>query len=1156
MDKNDTIDGQERQETRDILQLADAFVSPLTELGQGYLRERSVGEILRSAKLLCQIREEGERFLTRMQEVLAERASAVGKESVLQKLRGELSNSIAQCQEESPDSPALEDLIASLGAWRQSLETAIAEIEAAVQEREAGQKYRELYEELKVFQAEVRDSQQLERTLSLELREALVDLQESLQPDANLAALGQKLDGLRSKFKEAALNAPQSPPQLPSPQPPLAETAVPRGAKDLQLEDRLRRLDPIRSDAIAEIVEIQKQAKWNGNHEYLVNTINSLLSEKILSAVWLKAMLAYSYLEVAYNKSEPLAGVLDSLASSPHNWLKKQWNVEASAIRVSKSLEEFAASRPSLLAPQDFYDFFSRVQEGLGNSPHYRVEIILSRICWDWGSLGSSGSKNLQQALSHIEQALVLKPNLQEAVEFKQKIQERMREFGVANLTSDDDEDEDDESERPLLGLLKGEPPAVPLLPARAESSEVEQRREIAARILQQAALGNDPNDNDPKGTKAIELILKDYMSDPEVGPWLAYKLVKENQPVFLDESEGRNLVERAKSLLRQPSVEMFLAEVELQWGKNQNYRQEGGLEESVEYGLLEDAIRSPATENMQKLSERLRGSNPWCALACFDCLAKQEPDRLEILWYFASIARDLERPSDYFESALLCLNEVDGATPAEVANGLLSMKLDGLALAVAETDSNDDRNSATQRDSGIVRLAANNCFMEPWQWPLALQEAREKFDSFVAEDNGNWIEAADGIIRAMLASPTHWASCRAFFEIFTHPGEDDRPWGDRALELALAVLQYLNRQPRFREQPELLVLEAELRLQRATLEEKCLSEQVRSQCDELCTRSLRTSQGFLPAIELQERLRPDPTLSPGERLLNRYQIIELMPKGSFGQVYKAQVIGELWDGKDTVALKQVYTDALTPEKRQQRFRSLQQEAEIALKLNHPHIVKTHEFIENFRCLVMEFIDGDTVWKKIDSGITLPWEAAALVGRQIADALNYAKQEVMPDFAHRDIHPGNIILTGSTEKPHAKLLDFGLARLPGGLSTTVVMEGVNRRMIYRAPDYGKKMDFRSDMFALGVILYELIARKSPYPIDKYLDREYKSGISGSEVAKSLRPLRELLDPESDAPKALGDILAKMVAFKKDDRYKSWDESIADLDRLLSLDLRK
>jgi serine/threonine protein kinase/Tol biopolymer transport system component len=212
---------------------------------------------------------------------------------------------------------------------------------------------------------------------------------------------------------------------------------------------------------------------------------------------------------------------------------------------------------------------------------------------------------------------------------------------------------------------------------------------------------------------------------------------------------------------------------------------------------------------------------------------------------------------------------------------------------------------------------------------------------------------------------------------------------------------------------------------------------------------------------------------------LGAYEIISTAGSGGMGDVYKAM------DTRlnRTVAIKVLRRGVATTELRSR----LQREAQMIASLNHPHICVLHDVgqQDGTDYLVMEYLDGETLAARLSRG-PLPWDQALEFTIQIADALDKAHRQ---DVVHRDLKPGNIMLT----KSGAKVLDFGLAKLSQRTpvtaasdtalptarpATPITAEGtILGTLHYMSPEQleGNEADARSDIFAFGAVLYEMVA---------------------------------------------------------------------------------
>ncbi len=273
-----------------------------------------------------------------------------------------------------------------------------------------------------------------------------------------------------------------------------------------------------------------------------------------------------------------------------------------------------------------------------------------------------------------------------------------------------------------------------------------------------------------------------------------------------------------------------------------------------------------------------------------------------------------------------------------------------------------------------------------------------------------------------------------------------------------------------------------------------------------------------------------------GEKL-GRYQLREKIGAGGMGEVYLA--LDEQLDRN--VALKVLLPEFCCDTERVQRFKL---EAKTVSSLNHPGIITIHEIVEDDDRLFIatEFVDGLTLREKIEKG-GLNLLESLKIAEQVADALVVAHEA---GIVHRDIKPENIMIR---RDGYAKILDFGLAK-PRWMSRAVGTEDETIQLVktqpgivmgsvrYMSPEQarGKDTDEKTDVWSLGVVLYEMLTGKSPF--------------EGDTVSDSLAAVIHLEPaPLENAPEELQTILEKALKKNSAERYQTIKEFAGDLKNL-------
>jgi serine/threonine-protein kinase len=272
--------------------------------------------------------------------------------------------------------------------------------------------------------------------------------------------------------------------------------------------------------------------------------------------------------------------------------------------------------------------------------------------------------------------------------------------------------------------------------------------------------------------------------------------------------------------------------------------------------------------------------------------------------------------------------------------------------------------------------------------------------------------------------------------------------------------------------------------------------------------------------------------LSASKRVLGgRYELAAVIGEGGMATVYKATdtVLGR------AVAVKVLAPRYATDATFVQRFR---REAQNAAAMNHPSIVNVFDTgsDDDTHFIVMELVEGKTLRDVLADGPVLP-ERAAEIAEAVASALAFAHER---GIVHRDVKPGNIMITPSGD---VKVMDFGIARATAGESLTQTAT-VLGTATYLSPEQaqGESVDARSDLYSLGVVLYEMLSGRVPFEGESPVAVAYKHVRE-----EPVRP--SLLNP--DIPEPLERVVLKAMAKNPQNRYASAADMRADLSRFLA-----
>ncbi|HQS57497.1 MAG: serine/threonine protein kinase [Gallionellales bacterium 35-53-114] len=262
---------------------------------------------------------------------------------------------------------------------------------------------------------------------------------------------------------------------------------------------------------------------------------------------------------------------------------------------------------------------------------------------------------------------------------------------------------------------------------------------------------------------------------------------------------------------------------------------------------------------------------------------------------------------------------------------------------------------------------------------------------------------------------------------------------------------------------------------------------------------------------------------------LGRYNIIGELGQGAMGTVYKA--VDPLIDR--IVAIKTINLSLAMDEKDEYESR-FYQEAKAAGRLSHPNIVTIYDVGKSgeIAYIAMEFLQGRELRDLLNDGKRMPIEQVINIVAQVAQGLAYAHEN---GIVHRDVKPSNIMIV---REGHVKITDFGIARMASAAVRT------QTGMVLGSPKYmspeqvvGKQTDQRSDIFSLGVMLYEMLTGQAPFAGENVNAIMYQTLNSVPPPPSSLSP---------NVPEMLNFIVAKALAKKLEHRYQNAKEFAGDL----------
>jgi serine/threonine protein kinase/tetratricopeptide (TPR) repeat protein len=292
------------------------------------------------------------------------------------------------------------------------------------------------------------------------------------------------------------------------------------------------------------------------------------------------------------------------------------------------------------------------------------------------------------------------------------------------------------------------------------------------------------------------------------------------------------------------------------------------------------------------------------------------------------------------------------------------------------------------------------------------------------------------------------------------------------------------------------------------------------------CATPLPLSEGTLDA-QTETLVVPIVDMYTGSILAGRYEIIEELGKGGMGKVYKARDK----EINEKIAIKIIRPDIATNKKIIERFHN---ELKMARTITHKNVCRMHDLgrDEDTRFITMEYVSGEDLKKSIRRMGPLTVRKALSIGKQICHGLSEAHHL---GVYHRDLKPHNIMID---REGNAKIMDFGIALSSeaDGITDSNIIIGTPQ---YLSPEQveGKKVDQRSDIYSLGVILFEMVTGQVPFDGDTTLSIAVKHK---SEIPRNPKEFNALI------PEELSQLILKCMEKDSEKRYQTVDELCSDL----------